>query len=871
MHRSRGGRFAPSPLTETVISRSRLIDRLAARATVVVLGPAGYGKSLLLSSWLAQATPDGVVAWLTLDSSDQDPGRLAADLLLALQTPWAGSLGGSLEHLEDPPLFADHLAFIEALHQTLLDEDVVLTLVLDDVHHLNTSPRALELVDHFIAWAPPSTRVVLASRSMPHLRLQRLRLAGRLELVEPTDLAFTREETAIACGAWGWGLGPDAVAELQELTQGWPAATRLAVLAVRSGARTDLRELRHDDALSDYLTSEVLGGLDDGLRAFVMAATVDEVVCASLLDAVRGRSDSARWLERCVEEGLFLSHEVVTGDEPWFRWHSLFAAQLRARRLAEPGSGRELERRAALWWRAVDPDVAVTHALAAHDEELAGDIAASVWLDLVLAGRGDTARRIAAAVPDGVTRSAELHLARAFVAAEQGAIDVARVELGAARGVSGRLDASARAQFEMRATVVELFVVRDRAALTESLERGHRLLVESEASVAPPDRATLALVKLYVGMSEARLLDHPLRAVRLLREAYTTASEAGYTALGLMARAEVCIPSIATGRLDETRGLAERVLAEADAKGWGDLPATAMATGYLGWLALWKGEPGRAVALLDRCGATLLPNDWGMLGLVTTVHAQACLSAGDLQGAGRASTLVRELASHGRMPPWWPSLRTALDAMVLAERGSLDEARELVEHPATGPEFHLATCFRAIVMLRAGRPQQALEVVGTLPARRMFPHVAGVVEAVRAQALATTGERSDAHQALERALGIAATFGLLEPFRLVGTSLAPLLTEHLRTGTQHEALVGAVLERLAASSSLVANDFGDTLTRRERTILRYLATDMSHAEIAEAEFISVNTVKTHVTHLFRKLDVANRRAAVREAARLGLL
>ncbi|HSF97151.1 MAG TPA: LuxR C-terminal-related transcriptional regulator [Ornithinibacter sp.] len=853
-----------------MISRHRLFDRLTARSTVVVVGAAGYGKSLLLSSWLAEAPPDGVVAWLTLDPSDQDPGRLAADLLTALRTPWSGSLGDSLERLEDPPLFADRLAFVDELHQTLVDEGQVLTLVLDDVQHLAAAPRALELVDHFIAWAPPSTRVVLAARSMPHLRLQRLRLEGRLELVEHTDLAFTREETAVAVGAWGLGLGPDAVAELHALCQGWPAATRLAVLAVRSGVRTDLNQLRHDGALSEYLTTEVLSGLDGEVRAFVMEATVDERVCASLLDAVRGASDSAQLLERCVEQGLFLVREAATDGEPWFRWHALFAAQLRDRRLAEPGSGRELERRAASWWRDVDPDVAVTHALAARDDELAGEIAAAAWLELVLAGRGETARRIAAAVPDGVSQAAELHLAMAFVAAEQGAIDVARVELGAARGVSDRLAGPARAQFEMRATVVELFVVRDRAALAGSLERGHRLLDESESSEVPPDRATLALVKLYVGMSEARLLDHPLQAVRLLHEAQSTANDSGYVALRLMAQAEICIPSIATGRLEDTRVLAEHVVAEANSKGWSDLPGTAMASGYLGWLALWKGDPGRAVALLTRCAATLLPHDWGMQGLVTTVQAQACLSAGDVEGAERACTRAHELAAHGRMPPWWPSLRTAIDAMVLADRGSLDEARQLVEQPAEGPQFHLATCFRASILLRAGAPQRALEVLATVPADRMFPHVAGVVEAVRAQALVGTGERSEAHLALERALGIAATFGLFEPFRLVGGALGPLLTEHLRTGTRHGVLVGTVIERLTASSP-VATGWGQTLTRRERTILRYLATDMSYAEIAEAEFISVNTVKTHVTHVLRKLDVPNRRAAVRESARLGLL
>ena len=101
--------------------------------------------------------------------------------------------------------------------------------------------------------------------------------------------------------------------------------------------------------------------------------------------------------------------------------------------------------------------------------------------------------------------------------------------------------------------------------------------------------------------------------------------------------------------------------------------------------------------------------------------------------------------------------------------------------------------------------------------------------------------------------------------------LTPLLTEHLRTGTRHDDLVVRVIGHLSRPPPRAVNDWGETLTGAERTILRYLATDMSPSEIATAEFISVNTVKTHLAHLYRKLDVANRRAAVRHAAKLGLL
>ena len=170
-------------------------------------------------------------------------------------------------------MFADHLAFVDALQEALADEEVALTLVLDDLQHLAGSPRALEMVDHFLAWAPallqgPARLTVDATAAAPEAASRWSARARQLR-----DLAFTHEETATAVGRWGLGLGPDAVAELHTLTQGWPAATRLAVLAVRAGARTDLRDVRRDEALADYLTTEVLGSLDPHLRDFVMEAT----------------------------------------------------------------------------------------------------------------------------------------------------------------------------------------------------------------------------------------------------------------------------------------------------------------------------------------------------------------------------------------------------------------------------------------------------------------------------------------------------------------------------------------------------------------------------------------------------------------------
>jgi len=868
----KGARFALPSDSPQIIARPRLFARFAAKSTVAVIGSAGYGKSALVASWLAQSGPGDAVAWLTLDRSDCDPGRLAADLLAALQSPATGRLGRSLLTFEAPPIFADRLAFVDALHEALFEADIPLTLVLDDLQEISRSQTAREMIDYLMLWMPAHVRTVIIARALPPLRLQRLRLAGRLELITHRDLAFTLPETAEAVRGWDPEIDQDAIEGIHQLTNGWPAGVRMAVLAIKAGSIADLPQaLGQDDALADYLATEVLTSLEPHVREFVLEATIDDRVCPSLIDAIRESTDSAAMFEQCIRDGLFLSRESGPTDEPWFRWHALFAAHMRARRKQRAGRSAALEHRAALWWRNIDAQPAVTHALAAHEVALASDIAARSWLELVLSGRADTARTIAEETLAGATEKAELHLARAFVAAERGATHTARVELNNASRASSRLQGEARLRFEARFTMIELFVVRDRAALAESVARGREVLTQMESASWTLDRATLALVQLCLGIGEARLLEHPAEAVRLLQEARSAATAAGYTALQLAAEAELCIPSIATGRLEDTRQLAEAVLAQAAAKGWAELPSVAPAYGYLGWLAFWRGHSRQARQLLERCMANLLPNDWGLLGLATTVHAQACISGGDVDAAENDGHRAEQLARHGRMPPWWPSLLTALQASVLAARGRIDEAVALVIEPTTGPQYYLATCYRANVLLRGGRPDATLAVLEDFPPDRMFPHVAGAVEALRAEALSEQGAKEAAHAALERALTEAQKYDFMEPFLMVGARISRLLEEHAGVGTAYPEFLIQVRNHLHAPTPAAVNEWGERLTGREQNILRYLATDLSLSEVADAEFISVNTVKTHIAHIYRKLAVSNRRAAVRRAADLRAL
>ena len=866
-------RLAAPVSANGIIPRSRLFDRLSSRPVIVVAGMAGYGKSCLVSSWLTEREPPGSIAWLTLDVGDQDPGRLASDLLAALRASRGQALTTALEGLHAPPLFADPLRFVDSMQEALYDSAAPLTLVLDDVQHVSSSNRALEIIDHFLQWAPTSARVILSGRTVPPLRLQRLRLEDRLEFVSHRDMAFTSQETAAAVAEWDVRLSPDGCAALHEATQGWPAAVRMAALTSRPGPdESQVLELRRDDALADYLTTEVLASLDDEMCDFVVGATVDELVCPSLANVLLGVEKSEKLLERCATEGLFLTREARPGVEPWYRWHSLFAAHMHTRRrVVNAAWSRDLELRAAVWWSTVDTAKAVNHALDGGDADLAARILSSAWLELALDGRADTVLSLVASIPPGVDEAAELHLALAFVAAQAGHTDTARVEMATARMESTRLSAEARARFETRAVVIDLFLVDDRVALADAVSAGRGILLEAGSGQWTFDRVSLALVQLYLGMGEARIQDDVPHALRLLREAAESARSVGLGALELAALAETCVPSITEGDLDATGLLAHRVLKEAEARGWGDLPSVAPALGYLGWLHFWQGDASQARVDLDRTLSLLRPSDWGMRGLALCTLAQACLLVGDVAEAEAIAQRAHELTSPGRMPPWWPSLLGAVDATIWLARGELDAAVTLAMQRHSEPSYHLAECLRGVIMLRGGHAQDCLDTVSGIPSQWRLPHIAVLVDVLSAQALYELGRVEESHVCLERAIAASSTFGLLTPYLIVGPGLIPLLRDHLRQGTAHPEFVPPLLTRLAAPATATVNEWGESLTEREMAIVRYLTTSLSNSEIADAEFISVNTAKTHIAHVYRKLGVSSRRAAVRRAGELGLI
>ena len=374
--------YVPRPRRGLVL-RPRLSERLdrgTASKLVLVSAPAGFGKTTLLTEWLA-ARPaaladERLAAWLSLDRGDNDPASFWAYVIAALRTVASG-VGESALALLDAPQPPP----IETVLTTLLNDlgavagEIV--LVLDDYHVIDArdvQDGMAFLLDHL----PPWLHVVIASRADPALPLARMRARGELAEIRAAELRFTADEAAAYLNEMmGLQLTARDVAALEGRTEGWIAALQLAALSMqgRDDVAGFIAGFAGDDRyVVDYLAEEVLARQPERVQAFLLQTSILGRLSGPLCDAVTGQGGGKAMLEALDRGNLFL---VSLDDRRrWYRYHHLFADALQARLLDEqPGQVPDLHRRASEWYEqnGEQPE-AVRHALAAGDFDRAAGL-----------------------------------------------------------------------------------------------------------------------------------------------------------------------------------------------------------------------------------------------------------------------------------------------------------------------------------------------------------------------------------------------------------------------------------------------------------------------------------------------------------------
>src|SRR6266704_4550053 len=345
-------------LRPNVVSRPRLIERLNEglhRKLTLIAAPAGFGKTTLVSAWVAGC--DRQVAWLSLDKGDSDPTLFLTYLVAALRTI-APDIGvgvlGALQSPQPPPTESILTALLNEI--TAIPDNFV--LVLDDYHVIESKPidHALTyLVDHL----PPQMHLVIVTREDPPLPLARLRAGGHLTEVRAADLRFTPSEAAaFLTQVMGLRLSAQDIAALERRTEGWIAGLQLAALSLQgqpdaASFITSFTGSHH--FVMDYLLEEVLEQQPESVQAFLLRTSILERLCGPLCDAILLDSSASgqATLELLDRANLFII--PLDNERHWYRYHHLFADLLRQRlRQSIPGDAEsqvnELHIRASQWF-----------------------------------------------------------------------------------------------------------------------------------------------------------------------------------------------------------------------------------------------------------------------------------------------------------------------------------------------------------------------------------------------------------------------------------------------------------------------------------------------------------------------------------------
>jgi LuxR family transcriptional regulator, maltose regulon positive regulatory protein len=898
-----GGKRLPFLVTKIVAPRrSGLIDRprlltvvsqLPAKRVAVIKAPAGFGKTSLAASWAEWLGQRGSsVAWLTIDPDDDEPSRFIFYVAQALRRA-APKVGTDALDLVGETSLIEPQAILSTLINDLTDVDDEVCLFLEDYHWV-TDPGIHEAVAFFLRHAPSQAHFVLTTRTEPPLPLASLRANNQLLEIDASALRFDLQETREFLEREKPGsLAPADVKMLHAKTEGWPAQLRIVVSTSSSGEDFGqyVRNLSSMQRPIDAYLAEMLDGLPPDLVAFMLRTAILDRVSAPLCGAVAGTSSARALLASIEERQLLLT--ALDQEREWYRYHPLLAGYLKRRVESELGAELpDLHRRAADWYARQELwTEAVQHAIAGgHADQALG------WIKngaMALVKRGDLLTLLAwqRLFPPAVMREQpEVRLAIAW-----GMALVIRYD--EALDIVGEIeqDLGANPSPEAEGCRCECEVIRSVAiVLKDDSETALPIAQNCLDQTADPWTANVASNVVRLACLKAgdlkKLYATPWIPYSVDEDRRNVFAAVYYRCLqGLAEVQQLRVASAERYFLNALRLAQQHVGPNSVAAA---LPASLIAR-----IRYDQGEVDEAEALLiDRVP---LINAGTMLECVLGSYFVMARIAAHRSNLDRAHTLLDWAENHGNARGWGRLSAAAVSerARLYLDEGRIDQATECLDrlerlaaaYPAptncAWSDIHrYAALARASIASAQQSFDEAVPILNEL--RRELESVHDLHFALRVEArLATVLFRADQvaeASACFRGLvsrfaqaGIYHTF--LDEGREVGPLLAAFQKDTERTGSSPELVTYS--SRLMAfwraryqsePEQTPSSALAQSLSAREGAILKLIAEGLSNKEIARTLAVTPETVKSHVKHIFIKLNVEKRAQAVARAQTLGL-
>ena len=891
------------PSRPEIVLRPRLTERLDTHLhhkLTLISAPAGFGKTTLLSEWIASSRRQ--VAWLSLDEEESDLARFLTYLIAALQT-----ISGNMGALVLPALRSPQPLPVEAILVDLINDIAAIPddfiLVLDD-YHLVDNPAVDRALAFLLEHLPPQMHLAIITREDPNLPLARLRARDQLTELRVADLRFSPSEAAEFLNqVMGLSLSADQMAALDSRTEGWIAGLQLAALSMKGNRDVGgfIQVFAGDHRyIVDYLVAEVLNSRPDAIRHFLLQTSILDRLNGPLCDAVTGQPGGKAQLETLQRGNFFLI--PLDDRRHWYRYHHLFADVLRAHLTAEhPEQLPILHRRASKWYEeAGSVPEAIRHALAAEDFEHAAHL---IERSIPAMGQGRQEATLLSwlrALPDEQFRRRPVlsaHYAGALL--QNGQFDGVEARL---RDAERWLDEDVGEQpvfadeddYQRLPALVAMYhagVALYRGDVTSTMHHARRVIElarEDDYFIRGAASALLGLASWTSGDLEMAQQTYAAGMAYLQKEGFIADVIGGSLAL-----ADI---RIAQGRLRQALSYYEHGLQLAIQPVGPPLRGAAD-------MLVGMSEIYREYDEWDKASRYILKSkELGELNALPknpyrsrVAQARLLEVRGDIEGA---LDLLNE-AERVYEGDFSPNVRpvAAIRARLWIVAGRLDEARHWTRERdvAIGDGLNYLREFEHITLARlllaqariegaAGSLGEALDLLERLrrPAEE-GGRMGSVIEILVLQSLAyqLQGDRPAALSHLERALTLAEPEGYVRIFVDEGAGLAQLIEEAAGQGIRpsytrrllssfagaQEGPAGETIQPASRASSPLV----EPLSQRELEILRLFKSELSGPEIAQELIIALSTVRTHTKSIYSKLNVNSRRGAVNRAVELGLI
>lgn len=877
-----------------LVPRSQLIDKLNQElpdAFTLISAPAGSGKTTLLSQFVARLR---LVAWLSLDETDNDSNRFWAYLIAACQSALEGIGESALALLNAPqPLPVDTIPTL--LINDLAGQKQMLTLILDD-YHVIQNPAIHESVLFLLDYLPENLHVVIATRVDPPWPLARYRVRNRLVEIRMRDLRFNLEEAAAFLNqTMGLNLSTEDVAALEMRTEGWIAGLQLAAIAIQSpqqGSDTSAFVQAFTGShfyVAEYLVEEILQHQPQNVQTFLLHTSILERLNAGLCNAVTGREDGQATLMALHRANLFIT--PLDNEGHWFRYHHLFADLLHARLRQQqpPQEIIALQLRAVDWYERNGYEAAaIRHALAAQDFERAAVLIDHAGQSMIFTDHNQLQDWLNA-LPEEIRQThARLEIYRVLIDLSQGKLDMLERTLREKEHLIKSLPSSpVNDRLRLEALVyLSLFLAHQNTA--RAIEMAQETLLE-----LPQDNLKLRAFlysALYRAYGMAGDIDQSAPAYEECFRLAQASNQIGMLSVTTMVRAfDLC----QYGRLDEAAHYCREII---DAGARPERKLTYQAgPSHIGLAGIYLERNELTAAEEHLTRGLELCRQSGMDGLYTGILQKARL----FQAKGELPQALAELQHLEQAFQRWDFTLTARQVSVRLALGDIAGASRLTapllaifsdrayaqKLPLIAVEaFKLCLARIYIAQVNIAQANQLLdEIENTAVSAQRNGRL---LEVYLLRALARQKQddgliTASALAHLARALELADPAGFVLLFLEEGSALIPLLTavtHHSTASAQTQTYARKLLNAFTRGSQPVMlpaasepDVLVEPLTPREIEVLELVIGGDSNQAIADKLFITVRTVKKHITSILGKLGASNRTQAAARARELGLL